>query len=62
MSTYGLCGISRLAKKQKRSNRDIRSLSEDIVSTDDAETLVKWLSLYIMARTTEIQVNCNVAT
>ena len=62
MSTYGLCGISRLVKKQKRSNRDIRSLSEDIVSTDDAETLVKWLSLYIMARTTEIQVNCNVAT
>ena len=47
--------------KQKRSNREKSHCQEDILSTDDAKTLAK-MAFAIMAQSTGIQVNCNVAT
>ena len=57
----GCVGISGLAKNRNAQTEEKDHCPEDILSTDDAETLAK-MAFATMARSTEIQVNCNIAT
>ena len=61
---HGLCGHFRIGLKKQnlwRSNRGKDHCLEDIQSTNNAKILAK-MAFAIMARSTEIQVNCNIAT
>ena len=58
----GCVGISGLAKNKNAQTEEKDHCPEDILSTDDAETLHGEMAFAIMAWSIEIQDNCNVAT